>query len=73
LLLAWIVAADRSRTENFGIDLLPLVVGIAILLWCVRDFYVADFTRGFFRWMRRVGGKTAPTLSFVKAASSIVL
>ena len=32
------------RPRNIGIQaigLLPLIVGTALLLWCVRDFYIA--------------------------------
>ena len=41
LIPAWIVTADHSRTGTYGIGWLPVVVGIAILVWSVRDFYVA--------------------------------
>ncbi|HMJ66761.1 MAG TPA: isoprenylcysteine carboxylmethyltransferase family protein [Candidatus Binatia bacterium] len=38
---AWIVSADRWRGQGSWIRVVPLVIGIAILIWCVRDFYVA--------------------------------
>ena len=41
LLPALIVAGDRSRSDGLAAGLIPLVIGIGILLWCVRDFYVA--------------------------------
>jgi protein-S-isoprenylcysteine O-methyltransferase Ste14 len=41
LIPAWIVSADRSRSGGSLIGLLPLVTGIILLLWCVRDFCVA--------------------------------
>ncbi len=41
LLPAWIVAGDRWRGPGFGIGATPLAAGIAILIWCVRDFYLA--------------------------------
>jgi protein-S-isoprenylcysteine O-methyltransferase Ste14 len=41
LIPAWIVTVDPSRDGILVIGLLPLVVGIIMLLWCVRDFYVA--------------------------------
>jgi len=36
-----IVSADRWRGAGFLFGWIPLAFGIAILLWCVRDFYVA--------------------------------
>jgi protein-S-isoprenylcysteine O-methyltransferase Ste14 len=41
LIPVWIVLVDRSRGEGFLIGAVPLVVGAAVLLWCVRDFYVS--------------------------------
>ena len=41
LIPAWIVSADRWRGQGSWIGVGPLVMGIAILVWCVRDFYVA--------------------------------
>lgn len=41
LIPAWIVSSDRGRDHGFIIGAGPLVVGTAILLWCVRDFYVS--------------------------------
>ncbi len=38
---ALVVSADRSRGDGHLIGMAPLVVGVIILLWCVRDFYVA--------------------------------
>jgi protein-S-isoprenylcysteine O-methyltransferase Ste14 len=41
LLPGWIVSADRWRGEGSLMGLVPLCLGAAILLWSVRDFYVA--------------------------------
>ena len=41
LIPAWIVSADRWRGEPFKLGLVPLAAGSLILLWCIRDFYVA--------------------------------
>lgn len=38
---ALIVSADRSRGDGHSAGMAPLAAGIIILLWCVRDFYVA--------------------------------
>ena len=40
LIPAWIVLSDRWRGQSLSIGLVPLGIGAAILLWCVRDFYV---------------------------------
>ena len=36
----WISSGDRSRTGSHPLGLLFVVLGLAGLLWCVRDFYV---------------------------------
>ena len=36
-----IVSADHWRGAGFSLGWIPLAFGVAILLWCVRDFYVA--------------------------------
>jgi protein-S-isoprenylcysteine O-methyltransferase Ste14 len=41
LIAALIVSNDRSRGAGFLVGWIPLVFGLGILLWCVRDFYVA--------------------------------
>jgi protein-S-isoprenylcysteine O-methyltransferase Ste14 len=41
LIPAWIVSADRWRGAGVPLGLVPLAVGAALLLWCVRDFYIA--------------------------------
>lgn len=41
LIPAWIVSADRSRGSGSLAGIVPLLLGAALLLWCVRDFYVA--------------------------------
>jgi protein-S-isoprenylcysteine O-methyltransferase Ste14 len=41
LIPAWIVTADRVRGEGSLVGLVFLCIGAAVLLWCVRDFYVA--------------------------------
>ena len=41
LIPAWIVAADRSRVNGSLLGLVPLCIGGAILVCCVRNFYVA--------------------------------
>jgi len=38
---ALIVSNDGSRGNGFSVGWIPLAFGVAILLWCVRDFYVA--------------------------------
>jgi protein-S-isoprenylcysteine O-methyltransferase Ste14 len=41
LIPALIVANDRSRGPGTSLGWIPLAFGLLILLWCVRDFYVA--------------------------------
>ena len=41
LIPAWIVSGDPWRTGGFTSGIALLAVGALILLWCVRDFYVA--------------------------------
>jgi protein-S-isoprenylcysteine O-methyltransferase Ste14 len=41
LIPAWIVSADRGRGHALIFGAVPLGIGIVMLLWCVRDFYVA--------------------------------
>lgn len=41
LIPAWIVVNDQWRNQGSWAGVVPLVAGITILLWCVRDFYVA--------------------------------
>ena len=39
---AWLTARALQRGAGFhAVALLPLLAGFALLLWCVRDFYVA--------------------------------
>ena len=39
---AWFAAASLRHGGTFhAVGLLPLAIGFALLLWCVRDFYVA--------------------------------
>ena len=38
---ALIVSVDQSRGDGHPTGMAPLVAGVVILLWCVRDFYVA--------------------------------
>src|SRR5262245_4730728 len=38
--LGWALLAGRARLAQ-ALGLVPLLLGIAGLLWCVRDFYVA--------------------------------
>jgi protein-S-isoprenylcysteine O-methyltransferase Ste14 len=39
---AWFASGELRAGGRFhALGLLPLVVGLALLLWCVRDFYVA--------------------------------
>jgi len=60
-----ISALDPARRDGYGLGLAPLIVGFAILAWCVRDFYVAGrgtlapwdppvrlVTVGFYRFVR---------------------
>lgn len=41
LIPAWIVASDRWRGDGWKFGLAPAGLGLVLLLWCVRDFYVA--------------------------------
>lgn len=41
LIPAWIVSNDPWRGDGSPVGLLPVAVGFVLLLWCVRDFYVA--------------------------------
>jgi protein-S-isoprenylcysteine O-methyltransferase Ste14 len=41
LIPAWIVLSDSRRGNGSPIGMLPMAVGGLLLLWCVRDFYVA--------------------------------
>jgi protein-S-isoprenylcysteine O-methyltransferase Ste14 len=41
LIPAWVVSADPVRNDGSVLGLAPLCLGGAMLLWCVRDFYVA--------------------------------
>jgi protein-S-isoprenylcysteine O-methyltransferase Ste14 len=36
----WIVSADRWKGEGLPPGIVPLIAGVVIVLWCVRDFYV---------------------------------
>jgi protein-S-isoprenylcysteine O-methyltransferase Ste14 len=38
---AWIVSSDPRRGHGSLIGLVPMAVGFVLLLWCVRDFYIA--------------------------------
>lgn len=38
---AWLASIDRSRGEGWAAGWAAVGVGAIILLWCVRDFYVA--------------------------------
>lgn len=35
-----ITSVDPFRRAGFQVGLVPLIAGFAVLLWCVRDFYV---------------------------------
>jgi protein-S-isoprenylcysteine O-methyltransferase Ste14 len=41
LIPAWIVSTDRGRGHGFMLGAVPFGIGVAMLLWCVRDFYVS--------------------------------
>jgi len=41
LIPAWIVLADRGRGHRLILGAVPLAIGVLMLLWCVRDFYVS--------------------------------
>jgi len=41
LIPAWIVSADRGRGHGSILGAVPLAIGVMMLLWCVRDFYVS--------------------------------
>lgn len=63
---AWLTARALQRGDPYhAIALLPLLAGLVLLLWCVRDFYVAGkgtlapwepprnlVTVGLYRWSR---------------------
>lgn len=40
-LLPWTLRPRASESSPHGAALAPLAIGTALLLWCVRDFYVA--------------------------------
>ncbi len=41
LIPAWIVSTDRGRGHGLILGAVPLAIGVVMLLWCVRDFYVS--------------------------------
>jgi protein-S-isoprenylcysteine O-methyltransferase Ste14 len=41
LIPAWIVSSDPRRGNGSVFGVVPVAVGCVLLLWCVRDFYVA--------------------------------
>jgi protein-S-isoprenylcysteine O-methyltransferase Ste14 len=41
LIPAWIVSNDRGRGHGLSLGSVPLAIGVVMLLWCVRDFYVS--------------------------------
>jgi protein-S-isoprenylcysteine O-methyltransferase Ste14 len=41
LIPALIVSSDGLRGEGLSIGAVPLIGGVAIVFWCVRDFYVS--------------------------------
>jgi protein-S-isoprenylcysteine O-methyltransferase Ste14 len=41
LIPAWIVSTDRGWGHGLIIGAVPLAIGLVMLLWCVRDFYVS--------------------------------
>jgi len=41
LIPAWIVSSDRSRGHGSSLGSVPIAIGVVMLLWCVRDFYVS--------------------------------
>src|SRR5437867_2803800 len=41
LIPAWIVSTDHRRGDGLIVGVAPLAIGVMILLWCVRDFYVS--------------------------------
>jgi protein-S-isoprenylcysteine O-methyltransferase Ste14 len=42
LVPAWFVANARASGGSFhAVGLIPLILGLALLLWCVREFHVA--------------------------------
>lgn len=41
LIPAWIISNDRWRGDGSVWGVVPLAFGAVILVWCIRDFYVA--------------------------------
>src|SRR5881628_2833001 len=41
LIPGWIVSTDRGRGHGLLPGAVPLAIGVVLLLWCVRDFYVS--------------------------------
>jgi len=41
LIPAWVVSSDRGRGDGFFIGTVPFAIGVIVLFWCVRDFYVS--------------------------------
>ena len=41
LIPAWIVSNDRGRAQGLSLGSVPIAIGVVMLLWCVRDFYVS--------------------------------
>ena len=40
-LVPWLFRPDPARRSFHAVGLVPLTIGVFLLLWCVRDFYVA--------------------------------
>jgi protein-S-isoprenylcysteine O-methyltransferase Ste14 len=38
---AWIVSTDRGRGQGLTLGAVPIAIGVLMLLWCVRDFYMS--------------------------------
>ena len=41
LIPAWVVSTDRGRGHGLIFGVVPFAIGVVMLLWCVRDFYVS--------------------------------
>jgi len=41
LIPAWVVLTDRGRGLGLIFGVVPFAIGVVMLLWCVRDFYVS--------------------------------
>jgi len=62
-LIPWLIVSSDSRAtaDWFGPGIALLAAGLAVLLWCVRDFYVAGKER-WRRGIRRRGSSASDSI-----------